>query len=82
MTGKKKKKNSRSKRQMTPITGLSIQEGRDLILLRNELLNKEEGGTGTSAPETLDRPKRALPTYSECNIQGYTRVRCPNCRNI
>lgn len=77
-----RQKKSRSKRQMTPTTGLSIQEGRDLILLRNELLNKEEGGTGTSAPETLDRPKRAPPTCSECNIQGHTRVRCPNRYNV
>jgi hypothetical protein len=29
---------------MSPVQGLQVQEARDLILLRNEQLNQEDGG--------------------------------------
>jgi hypothetical protein len=76
-------KKSRSKRQMAPIQGLQVQEARDLISLRNEQLNQEDGGgeeANLTTPPTLEPRKRAPPTCSECNIQGHTRTRCPNRR--
>jgi hypothetical protein len=76
-------KKSRSKRQMAPVQGLQVQEARDLISLRNEQLNQEDGG-GKEADQTtlltLEPRKRAPPTCSECNIQGHIRTRCPNHR--
>ena len=73
-----KQKKSRSKSQITPIHGISVQEARDLILLRNEQLEAEGGGASRSAIPTSTAPKRALPTCSECNIKGHTRIRCPS----
>jgi hypothetical protein len=73
-------KKSRSKRQMAPVQGLQVQEARDLIALRNEQLNQEDGGDVgaiTFTSETLPPRKRAPPTCSECNIQGHIRTRCP-----
>jgi hypothetical protein len=40
---KDKRKKRRSKRQMTPNEGLSVQEARVLITLRNEQLNTDGG---------------------------------------
>ena len=73
-----RQKKGRSKRQMTPTEGLSFQEARDLISLRNEQLEVEGGSAGGSALPTLTIPKRAPPTCSECNIKGHTRRGCPN----
>ena len=73
-----KQKKSCSKSQITPIHGISVQEARDLILLRNEQLEAERGGASRSAIPTSTAPKRALPTCSECNIKGHTRIRCPS----
>jgi hypothetical protein len=76
-------KKTRSKRQMTPNEGLQVSEARDLIMLRNELLDKQGSGPGSSttgALGDLNRPKRAPPTCSECNVQGHIRTRCPNRR--
>jgi hypothetical protein len=76
-------KKRRSKRQMAPVPGLQVQEARDLISLRNEQLNQEDGGDEEAiqtTPPTLEPRKRAPPTCSECNIQGHTRTRCPNRR--
>jgi hypothetical protein len=80
-----RQKKSRSKRQMTPTTGLSVQEARDLMLLRNNQLEAcggDSGPPGNSTRQTLDRPKRAPPTCLDCHIKGHTRTRCPNCQNI
>lgn len=73
-----RQKKGRSKRQMTPIEGLSFQEARDLISLRNKQLEVEGGSTGGSALPTSTILKRAPPTCSECNIKGHTRRGCPN----
>jgi hypothetical protein len=81
---KSKREKSRSKRQMTPNEGLSIQVVRDPITLRNEQLNEQGGGLNvytSSASEPLTTRKRAPPRCSECGIQGHTRVRCPNRQN-
>jgi hypothetical protein len=81
---KSKQKKSQSKRQITPNKGLSKQEARDLITLRNKQLNEQGGGVNvytSSAPEPLTTRKRAPPRCSECGIQGNTRVRCPNRQN-
>jgi hypothetical protein len=78
-----KLKKSRSKWQMSPIQGLQVQEARDLILLRNEQLNQEDGGgkeEDLTTPLTLAPRKRAPPTCSECRIQGHIRIQCPNRR--
>jgi hypothetical protein len=66
-------KKSRSKRQMAPVQGLQVQEARDLISLRNEQLNQEDGSgeeADQTTPPTLEPRKRAPPTCSECNFQG------------
>ena len=67
-----------SKRQITPIEGLSFQEARDLISLRNKQLEVEGDSTGRSALPTSTILKRAPLIYSECNIKGHTRRGCPN----
>jgi hypothetical protein len=67
---------------MTPNKGLQVQEAKDLIALRNKLLNIKVGGGGgvnISALETLVQPKRAPLMCSKYNIQGHIRTRCPNC---
>ncbi len=79
---KEKQKRSLSKRQMTSNEGLSIQEARGLIRQRNEYSNEVAGPSASSAPLPSTTPRRAPPTCSECNIQGHTRVSCPNRRNI
>jgi hypothetical protein len=51
---------------MTPNEGLQVSEARDLITLRNKLLNQQGGGQGSSttgALGDLNRPKRAPPTW-------------------
>jgi hypothetical protein len=66
---------------MALVQGLQVQEARDLISLRNEQLNQEDGGgeeADQTTPPTLEPRKRAPPTCSECDIQGHTRTRCPN----
>jgi hypothetical protein len=78
-------KKSRSKRQMSPVSGLQVQEARDLISSRNERLNQQGHGgeeADQTTPTTLVAPRRAPPTCSECNIRGHTRTRCPNRRAI
>lgn len=79
---KEKQKKTRSRRQMTPTEGLSIQEGRELIRQRNERSNEVVDPPASSAPLPSATPRRAPPTCSECNIQGHTRVRCPTRRNL
>ncbi|CEL10571.1 hypothetical protein ASPCAL13688 [Aspergillus calidoustus] len=73
-------KKGRSKRQMSPIAGLQVQEARDLITLRNEQLNVDEGGHSSSTPLASGARKRAPPRCSECGIQGHIRTGCPNRR--
>jgi hypothetical protein len=73
-----RQKKSRSRRQMTPTNGLSVQEARDLISLRNTQLDARGGVTDTSAPQPSNGQKRAPPTCSDCNIQGHRRTACPN----
>jgi hypothetical protein len=73
-------KKGRSKRQMSPIAGLQVQEARDLITLRNEQLNVDEGGPSSSTPLASGARKRAPPRCSECGIQGHIRTGCPNRR--
>jgi hypothetical protein len=74
-------KKKRSKRQMSPCDGLQIQEARDLISLRNEQLNIEEGGPSSSTSQPSKPRKRAPPRCSKCGIQGHIRTQCPNrCR--
>ena len=73
---KEGQKRQRSKHQIAPNEGLSIQEARDLLVQRNEAQTIEEVPVGFSMPLYSDMPRRAPPTCSECNIQGHTRVRC------
>jgi hypothetical protein len=73
-----RQKKKRSKRQLSPADGLAIQEARDLILLRNGLLEEEGGGSSSSTLLTLEPRKRAPPRCSDCHIIGHTRTRCPN----
>ena len=66
---------------MTPNEGLQVSEARELIALRNQLLNEQGGNVSSSiggAPDNLNRPKRAPPTCSICHIQGHIRTQCPN----
>ena len=62
---------------MAPKKGLSIQEARDLITQRNKAQTIKEVPVGFSTPLYSDMPRRAPPTCSECNIQGYIIVRYP-----
>jgi hypothetical protein len=78
---KVKQKKRRSKHQITPNEGPSIQEARDLIAQRNEQLNQE--GSSSSEPsisnlDTLIPQKRAPPRCSDCHTLGHIRTRCPN----
>jgi hypothetical protein len=60
-----------------------VQEARDLISLRNEQLNQEDGGgkeADQTTPPSLEPRKRAPPKYSECGTRGHIRTRCPNRR--
>jgi hypothetical protein len=75
-------KKSRSKRQMSPIAGLQVQEARDLFMLRNERLDELGEGPSTSTSQPLVARKRAPPTCSECRIQGHIRTQCPNHRKV
>jgi hypothetical protein len=76
-----RQKKKRSRRQMTPTGGLSIQEARDQMSLRNEQSQAEGGGSSTSALPTSRAPKRAPSRCSECGIQGHIRTSCPNRRS-
>jgi hypothetical protein len=74
---KTKQKRRRSRCQMTPNKGLSIQEARELITLRNKRLNQEGGPSNSSTLITSIAPKQAPPTCSNYHIQGHTRTSCP-----
>lgn len=82
---KEKRKSKRSRCQMTPNEGLSIQEGRDLIQQRNEYGNEQgnavEAIPDSSAPIALNARKRAPPTCSDCHIKGHIRKNCPTREN-
>jgi hypothetical protein len=71
-------KKSRSKRQMSPIPGLQVQEARDLITLRSRQLDELGEGLSASTSQPLVARKRAPPTCSDCRIQGHIRTQCPN----
>jgi hypothetical protein len=62
---------------MIPTEGLSFQEARDLILLRNKEIRARWGDAGRDTPQSLGVPKHTPPTCSECNIQGHKRTSCP-----
>jgi hypothetical protein len=51
-------KKGRSKRQMSPIAGLQVQEARDLITLRNEQLEDLVGGSKYIYFGTFSRPRQ------------------------
>jgi hypothetical protein len=69
-------KKSRSRRQMTPLEGLSFEDAEELVLLRNNEVQAERGGSSTSANPTSERPRRAPPTCGNCGVQGHRRTYC------
>lgn len=75
---REREKRKRSRRQMAPTDGLSVQEARDLISLRNMQPEVEEGPSTSSAPPTSERRKRAPPKCTACGTIGHIRTRCPN----
>ena len=69
-------KKSCSRRLMTPIDGLSFEEAKDLISLRNNELQVGGGVSSSSALPTSERPRRAPPKCTNCGIQGHKRTSC------
>ncbi|KKA22176.1 Transposase [Rasamsonia emersonii CBS 393.64] len=79
---KEKQKRGRSRRQMSPNQGLSVQEARDLIHQRNEQGDEIQEIAMGSASLPSNAPRRAPPTCSNCHIQGHIRTGCPTRLNI
>ena len=74
---KERLKSGRSRRQMTPNEGLSVQETRGLMQRRNDQQNEDEAQYIAARTSPSGAPRRAPPTCSNCHIQGHIRTRCP-----
>lgn len=75
---KQKQKRQRSKKQLSNLGDISIQEARELISRPNQA-----GEASNSTPQetnaiTSQPRQRAPPRCSDCNTLGHRRIRCPN----
>ena len=69
-------KRKRSRRQMANIEGLSIQEGQELVQGENQGQEVQEPIPMEPASSTIQPPKRAPRTCSECHTSGHDRRMC------
>jgi DDE superfamily endonuclease len=74
---RKKQKRARSNKQIAREQGLSVQEGRELILRRNQP-SEGQPTASTEAIQLASQPiSRAPPRCSDCHELGHKRNQCP-----
>jgi hypothetical protein len=74
----KKRKRTRSKRQIASEEGLSVLEASTLVAQPVQAVLAQMPREAESAPTPLQPRTRALPKCSICGIQGHKLTTCPN----
>jgi RIO-like serine/threonine protein kinase len=74
----KKRKRTRSTRQIASEEGLSVLEASTLAMQPEQAILAQVSREARPAPAPLQPRTRALPKCSICGIQGHKLTTCPN----